>query len=274
MLARAGTENFPVALRALPAALRRDLLAIYGFARLADTLGDEVEGDRLARLDALEMELDRAFEGRATHPLLQRMQGTLRSGRLSRQPLADLIQANRQDQRVHRYGSWQDLRGYCALSADPVGRLVLEALGESTPEKVAWSDAICTALQLAEHLQDVREDFEAGRVYLPAEDMTRFGVGESMLAASPAPGSLRRLLEFEAARARRLLRLGEPLVGHVRSPGRLAVAGFVAGGHAALDALARAGFDPSGGAPRARRRDVLRHVLALLWRTRRLGGRR
>ncbi len=257
-----------MALRVLPGGFRRDLLAIYGFARLADTLGDEVEGDRLALLDALEAELDRAFQGRATHPLLRRLQATLGSGRVTREPLANLIEANRRDQKVHRYASWEALRGYCALSADPVGRLVLEVLGEATPEKVAWSDAICSALQVAEHLQDLREDYEAGRIYLPADDMTRFGCSEAMLAAAPAPGNLRRLVAFEAARARRLLRQGEPLVGHVGAPGRLAVAGFVAGGHAALDALVRAGFDASRGAPKARRGDVLRHALSLLWRTR------
>ncbi len=252
----------------LPEAFRRDLLAIYGFARLADTLGDEVEGDRLARLDALEAELDRAFEGRATHPLLQSLQGPIRAGRVSRAPLVALIDANRQDQRVYRYASWNELRGYCALSANPVGRLVLEVLGEATPEKVAWSDAICTALQLAEHLQDVREDFASGRVYLPLEDMERFDCHEGMLAAAPAPGRLRRLIAFEVSRARRLLLEGEPLLGHGAHPGRLAVAGFTAGGHAALDAVTRADFDPSGGAPPARRVDVLRHLVRLLWRTR------
>ncbi len=117
VLARADGENFPVALRLLPRELRRDLLALYGFARLADTLGDEAEGDREALLDALETELDLAFEGRATHPLLRRLEPTLRSHSLPARPFRRLVEANRRDQRVQRYPSFAELRGYCALSA-------------------------------------------------------------------------------------------------------------------------------------------------------------
>ena len=170
-MARARFENFPVALRWLPAQLRRDLLALYGFARLADDLGDEVEGDRLACLDALERDLERAFEGTARHPLLRRLTPTLRAHSLPREPFRSLIEANRRDQKVHRYETFDALLGYCALSANPVGHLVLHVAGAATSENLELSDAICTALQIVEHLQDVAEDQAAGRVYLPAADL-------------------------------------------------------------------------------------------------------
>jgi squalene synthase HpnC len=266
LLARAAGENFPVAPRWLPRRLREDLMAIYGFARLADELGDEAGGDRLALLDALAGDLAQAAEGRAAHPLVRRLEPALRSGRLPAAPFERLIEANRLDQRVRRYDTWAQLQGYCALSASPVGELVLHALDAATPERIACSDRVCTALQLLEHCQDVAEDRARGRVYLPAEDLARFGVGPGDLDAHPAPPGLRNLVGFEVTRARALLDAAEPLVASLRGAGALAVAGFAAGGRAAADALARARFDPSGGAPRPRRRDTVRHAAALLWR--------
>src|SRR5437867_1401823 len=142
VMARAQGENFPVASRLLPRRVRAHLLAIYGFARLVDELGDAAPGDRMAALDWLEAELDRAFEGSAQHPLLVRLQRTLRDCALPREPFARLIDANRIDQRVERYDTWEQLRGYCALSANPVGELVLRVLGAATPERIALSDSI------------------------------------------------------------------------------------------------------------------------------------
>jgi squalene synthase HpnC len=164
-----------------------------------------------------------------------------------------LIEANRLDQRVSRYATWEELRGYCALSADPVGELVLGVLGSATPERVALSDSICTALQLTEHCQDVAEDLARGRVYLPAEDLARFGCTVGDLAAAHAGEPLREVLAFEVARARGLLRDGAPLIGELPGRARFALAGFVAGGRAALDAIERAGYDVLPGPPRAGR---------------------
>jgi squalene synthase HpnC len=260
VMARARTENFPVASRVLPRRVRSHLLALYGFARLVDELGDSAAGDRLQALDWLEHELDRAFEGRAEHPLLVRLQPTLRQCALPREPFVRLIEANRVDQRVSRYATWQELRGYCALSADPVGELVLGVLGSATPERVALSDSICTALQLTEHCQDVAEDLARGRVYLPGEDLARFGCTIEELSAAHASGALRDVLAFEVARARGLLRDGAPLIGELRGRARLALAGFVAGGRAALDAIEGAGYDVLPGPPRAGHR---RRLLAL-----------
>jgi squalene synthase HpnC len=251
VMARARTENFPVASRVLPRRVRSHLLALYGFARLVDELGDSAAGERLDALDWLQAELDRAYEGRAEHPLLIALTPTLRACELPREPFERLIEANRLDQRVSRYATWEQLRGYCALSADPVGELVLAVLGLASPERIALSDSICTALQLTEHCQDVAEDLAGGRIYLPAEDLERFGCSAEELADAHAGRPLREVLAFEVARARDLLAEGAPLIGELRGRPRLAVAAFVAGGRAALDAIERAGYDVLAGPPRA-----------------------
>jgi 15-cis-phytoene synthase len=252
VMGRASGENFPVASRVLPRRVRAHLLALYGFARLTDELGDSAEGDRLAALEELERDLDRAYRGEARHPLLVRLQPTLRACSLPREPFVRLIEANRVDQRVRSYDTWEQLRGYCELSANPVGELVLHVFGLATPARIRRSDAICTALQLAEHCQDVAEDRDRGRVYLPAEDLARFGASASDLSAPHAGEPLRRTIAFEIARARELLREGASLLDEM--PGlreRLAIAAFLAGGRAALDAIERAGCDVLAGAPRA-----------------------
>jgi squalene synthase HpnC len=272
VMARAGGENFSVASRLLPRRVRSQLLAVYGFARLADEVGDALPGDRLAALDWLEQDLDRAFAGKAQHPLLVRLQATVRECALPREPFARLIAANRLDQRVSRYETWEQLRAYCALSADPVGELVLHIFAAASPENIALSDSICTALQLTEHCQDVAEDLAAGRVYLPAEDLRRFGCTLEHLAktcsaaGSPMPEPLRAVIAFEVARARELLRAGRPLIGRLGGRGRLAVAAFVAGGEAALGAIERAGYDVRAGAPRAGSARRLAALLGLLTR--------
>jgi squalene synthase HpnC len=266
VMARAGSENFPVASRVLPAAVRGDLLAVYGFARLVDELGDSIgppptslaspaptvppaPADRLAALDWLEGELDRAFAGAASHPLMVRLQATIAARSLPRGPFERLIEANRLDQHKHRYKTWEELRGYCALSADPVGELVLGILDSATPEKVRLSDSICTALQLTEHCQDVAEDLAAGRVYLPQEDLDRFGCTVESLAAAHAEQPVRAVLAFEVERARALFDAGAPLLAALRGRPRFAVAAFLEGGRAALTAIERAGYDVLGGAP-------------------------
>lgn len=255
VMERASRENFPVALRLLGYREREQLLAVYGFARLVDELGDEIDGDRLAALDWLQAELGRAFEGRAEHPLLVRLQQTLAVHPLPQEPFVRLIEANRTDQRVTRYQSFEQLLSYCALSANPVGELVLAVFDLLTPERIARSDEICTALQLAEHWQDVAEDHRRGRVYIPAEDLHRFGVpAEGLLALDRAGRArMRALIEFEVTRARGLLRAGEPLLDTLKGRPKLAVAGFVSGGRAALDAIERTGFEVLDGPPRATR---------------------
>jgi squalene synthase HpnC len=266
IMARAATENFPVASRLLPARLRTHLLAIYGFARLVDELGDEAPGDRLAALDWLSDELDRAFTGTATHPLLQALAPTIMACGLSREPFARLIEANRVDQRIGSYDTWSALLAYCHLSADPVGELVLQVFGAATPERIALSNAVCTALQLTEHWQDIREDLARARVYVPLEDLARHGCSIEDLAAERVSERLRRVLALEAARTAALFREGDALAASLHGWQRLAVAGYAGGGRAALDALARADYEVLALTPRPTRRRTLGAIVRVLVR--------
>ncbi|MER7003181.1 squalene synthase HpnC [Dactylosporangium sp. NPDC000555] len=270
---RAGDENFPVALRILPRTTRRHLHALYRYARFVDDLGDEplpgaTAADRTARLDAFEAEVHRLFDGhRIEHPVLCALAPTVAACRLPAGPLLRLIEANRVDQIVTRYTTFEELVGYCSLSADPVGELVLHVFGQADPTRIALSDRICTALQIIEHLQDVAEDHRRGRVYLPGADLDRFGVRDSDLAAATASGALRALVRFEAGRARDRLDGGAPLIAALHGWARAAVAGYLAGGYATLRALQRSGYDPLPGPPRPRRRDIATSWLALMVRS-------
>jgi squalene synthase HpnC len=266
IMARAATENFPVASRLLPSAARAHLLAIYGFARLVDQLGDDEPGDRLAALDWLEAELDRAFAGTARHPVMVALTPTIRACGLEREPFERLIEANRLDQRVQRYATWEELLGYCHLSADPVGELVLGVFGAATTERIARSDDICTALQLTEHWQDVREDLARGRVYLPLEELERGGCTVEDLTAPRVGEPLRGVLAFVAGRTARLYERGEPLVASLHGWQRLALAGYVGGGRAALGALAAARYEVLAGSPRPSRRRTTGAIVRVLLR--------
>jgi squalene synthase HpnC len=284
VLDKAARENFPVAPFFLPRAWRADLMAVYGFARLVDDIGDGdlppggddaawlglppgSAGDRLVMLDAFQADLLRAFHGEDPgHPLLRAVRPVVERHRLDPAPFLGLIEANRQDQKVSRYATYQSLLDYCELSANPVGRLVLAVTGTTTPERVRRSDAVCTALQIVEHLQDVSEDLARGRIYLPAEDMVRFGVGECDLAAPPASDAVRDLVAYEAARAGELLNEGTALVGSVHGRLRLLLAGFVAGGRAALAAIAGTRYEVLPGPPKATKLRVLREVGSILRR--------
>jgi squalene synthase HpnC len=256
VMAQAREENFPVASRFLPAPQRRQLLAIYGVARLIDDVGDESPGDRGRLLDWLDGEIDLVFAaGRPEHPAMRELAAVVAQSPLPEQPFRALVQANRQDQEVTRYETFDQLLGYCRLSAAPVGELVLHIFGAATPDRLAQSERICAGLQVVEHIQDVSEDYSRGRIYMPGVDMRRFGCGEAELAAPRASASLRALLAFEAGRAATLLDEGAPLALTLPPRPRVALACFVAGGRAALHALAKASYDvcPYPTRPRTRR---------------------
>ncbi len=226
--ALAGAENFPVALRLLPAAYRRHLMAVYVFARTVDDAGDEAPAaDRLRLLDELEADVGLLYAagGRAELAAVRGLAPTVTQCGIDAAALLDLIQANRQDQQVTRYQSFDDLLGYCRLSANPVGRMVLHVFGRFSADRAELSDRICTALQLAEHWQDVAEDLRMGRIYLPADDLAAHGCTEADLAAAHAGPHVRALLAAEVDRTRALLDSGAPLVGTLRGAARLAVAG-------------------------------------------------
>ena len=282
VLDKAADENFPVAPFFLPRAWREDLMAVYGYARLVDDIGDAdldrgaaharylgadpgAAGDSLALLDAFEADLKKVFAGQEPgHPLLRALVPTVRRRGLTPEPFLALIAANRQDQLVKRYETYDDLVAYCELSANPVGRLVLAITDTATPERVRLSDSVCTALQIVEHLQDVREDLGRDRVYLPAEDMVRFHVQERDLAVPTAGASVRALVAYEAERARCLLNEGTPLVGSVHGRLKLLLAGFVAGGRAAVAAIAAAGYDVLPRPPKPTKPRLVREVGAVL----------
>jgi squalene synthase HpnC len=247
VMVQARSENFPVASVLLPRRVRSHLLALYGFARLVDDVGDEAEGDRLALLDELETDLARVWGGAPRHPLLARLQPTVTERQLPIEPFRGLIEANRRDQLIHRHETFEQLMDYCALSAATIGELVLRIFQAATHDRLALSNQVCSALQLVEHWQDVGEDYGNGRIYLPAEDLRRFGVQEDDLAAPTAGPALRRLMAFEVERARGMLdAAGPPLARSLRGRFRLAVWLFVGGGRSALGAIQRADYDVLG----------------------------
>jgi squalene synthase HpnC len=240
-------------------------MSFYGYARLVDDLGDEATGDRTQLLDLIESDLDRTYAGLEPEiPAIRELATTIRACDIPADPFRRLIQANRQDQVISRYERFADLVGYCELSANPVGHLVLYAFGAATPERMALSDRICTALQLIEHWQDVVEDYARGRIYLPLDDLARFGCAESELAGPPISDAVLDLMAFETDRAATWLDDGAPLVSTLSGYARIATAGYVGGGRATIAAITESGYDVFRSVPRPRPRRVAREALRLL----------
>jgi squalene synthase HpnC len=255
--ARARGENFPVASVLAPRWARPHLRAVYGFARLVDNLGDEAAGDRSTLLDALEGEL----EGPPHSEIMRRLHGTIATRGLPLEPFRRLIEANRIDQVKTRYETWDELRDYCTYSADPVGRLVLAVYGRAGErELLARSDSVCTGLQLVNFLQDPPRDLALGRVYLPQEDLRRFGVVDEDFRG-PLTDAIASLLRFEAERAKSLLAQGFPLADALGGRPVLSVALYARGGLAAIAALERAGWDVFTSRPAPSRRTFVRLTL-------------
>ena len=249
-------ENFPVASWVLPPHLREPVAAIYAFARSADDIADEGEAgtdERLRRLDSYRRELDVLAAGATSaSPLFQRLGRTIAAQGLPLAPFADLLDAFRQDVVKQRYADFDELKDYCRRSANPVGRLMLRLFRADSEQNLAWSDAICTALQLINHWQDAAIDAARGRIYLPQEDLARFGVSEAQLQVHSCDGAWRELLAFEVARARALMLAGSPLGRAL--PGRigLELRLIVAGGLRILEKIEAVHYDVF------RRRPVLR----------------
>ena len=247
-------ENFTVVSWFLPRELHAPMFAVYAFCRYTDDLGDEAEGDRLALLDEWETELRSAFGGSPRHPISVALADLAERKPLEPEPFLRLIEANRLDQTKTRYADFQEVLGYCELSANPVGEMVLALWEISDAERRALSDATCTALQLANHWQDVRRDWQAGRLYLPLEDLQRFGVSEEQLAEQIAERrggrAFRELMRFQVDRAEAYFRRGEALVRLV--PRELAVdlRLFSDGGRAVLRAIAAQDYDVLAARPR------------------------
>jgi squalene synthase HpnC len=236
-------ENFSVVSWLLPRALRPHMYAVYAYCRGVDDLGDEAEGDRLALLDEWEAELRRCYEGTPRDIRFVALRETIRTFDIPPEPFLRLIEANRRDQTLSRYRTFAELQEYCSYSANPVGHLVLHLFGYRDDKRRRLSDATCTALQLANFWQDVSRDLEKGRIYIPLDDMERFGYSEAELLARRDNESFRRLIAFQVQRTRGLFREGLRLVPQVRGRLRLDLRLFSLGGLAVLDAIERMDYD-------------------------------
>ena len=261
-LARTHYENFTVISWLLPADKRDHLSAIYAFCRSADDLGDEYQGDRLAALDEWEAALRRCYESTPFHPYMVALQDTIRRFDLPIDPFLRLIDANRMDQTTKRHRTFEDLEYYCDHSANPVGHLVLYVLGYRDEERRRLADFTCTALQLANFWQDVARDYRMGRIYIPLEDMERFGYTERELAQGLVTESFRSLMRFEVERARGLFRRGLDLVDTLDGRFKLDVALFTKGGLSILDAIERQDYDVLSRRPVVTRATKLRLMAA------------
>jgi squalene synthase HpnC len=244
-LAESHYENFHVATWFLPKGLRPHFQSIYAYCRISDDLGDEV-GDAqqsLALLDFWNNELDACYQGVTHHPVFVALAETIRVCNIPKTPFADLLVAFRQDQTVTRYRTMQDVFGYCRNSANPVGHLVLYVCGYREPELFTLSDFTCTALQLANFWQDVREDYLRHRIYLPLEDMERFGVSEEQVRDRRFSQEFRNLMEHEVAFAQNLFEAGLPLLHQVDKEIAVDIALFSRGGQEILRAIRKQNYD-------------------------------
>ena len=241
--ARSHYENFTIASRFMPKELLPHISAIYAYCRGVDDLGDEAEGDRLALLNQWAADFETCYSGDPDAPRLRALQHTIRMFDLEPAPFRDLIEANRMDQVRRRYETFEDVLNYCRHSANPVGRLYLALLGHRDADRLAFSDATCTALQLANFWQDVRRDYDMGRIYIPLEDLRRFGYTEEELAARKYTPSFRGLMAFQVARTRQLFAEGLPLVDMLKGMPRLHVKLFSLGGMRVLDAIEGQRYD-------------------------------
>jgi squalene synthase HpnC len=265
-LAESHYENFHVATWFLPKALKPHFHAIYAYCRVSDDLGDEV-GDPAIALALLEMwghELDACYEGHARHPVFVALKETIRACSIPKEPFSDLLTAFRQDQTVSRYRTMQDVLEYCRYSANPVGRLVLYACGYADGERFRLSDATCSALQLANFWQDVRVDFLKNRVYLPQEDMKRFGVSDEVIVQGIATPAFRALLDYEVDFARRFFEEGLPLIGMVSRDLAIDLDLFSRGGLQILSAIERQDYDVLSARPAIPKRTKLALALRAL----------
>jgi squalene synthase HpnC len=254
-------ENFPVASLLLPARLRPAVESVYAFARSADDLADEGDAEPRQRLEALaayEAALDRIERREPSQsPLFAALAKTVAEHDLPIQPLRDLLSAFKQDVVTTRYPTFDTLLDYCRRSANPVGLLMLHLYRAATPDNVRDSDAICTALQIINFWQDVAIDWDKQRIYLPQEDMLRFGVSVAHLDTRRSDDAWRALMRFEVERARSLLLSGAPLA--LRLPGRIGweLRLVIQGGLRILERLDAAGYDVFRRRPRLRAPDWL-----------------
>lgn len=276
-LARSHYENFSVASWFLPGHLRQHFFNVYAYCRISDDLGDEI-GDAAVSLQLLnewESELNACSEGVPRHPVFVALAGTMREFEIPKQEFTNLLTAFRQDQMTTRYETFGDLLGYCRNSANPVGHLVLYLCGYRDAERQQLSDYTCTALQLANFWQDVSVDFAKGRIYLPLEDLRRFGVSEEDIRNSENTSAFREMMRFEVARAREWFTQGLPLVKKVDRKLGTDIELFSLGGVEILNAIVRQDYAVLGCRPAISKARKLALVVRALLRpiTPKLGAR-
>src|SRR5438105_7050571 len=244
-LARSHYENFSVATFFLPKHLEQHFFNVYAYCRISDDLGDEVGNveQSLALLDAWEAELNACYAGSPRHPVFVALAGTVREFNIPKQEFADLLTAFRRDQTITRFPTFNDVLDYCKYSANPVGHLVLYLVGYSDAERQKLSDFTCTALQLANFWQDVSADYTKGRIYIPLEDMQRFGVTEQDISLRRATPQFIELMKFEVARAREWFGNGLPLVQKISPDLALDIELFSRGGQEILNAIEKQSYD-------------------------------
>lgn len=262
-------ENFTVVSRLIPRHLRQPFCNVYAYCRWSDDLADKSQSIEQASclLDWWGQQLDAAFAGEASHPVFVALKETIREFDLPKRPLADLLVAFRRDQEQTRYETMEDLLTYCEKSANPVGRIVLLLGRAATAENVRLSDSICTGLQLANFWQDVRRDYDRGRIYIPQEICRRHGWDAARFAAGKCDDAFRRILAPLVEQADVMLMAGQPLVDTVGRDLGLAVRLFISGGRAILAAIARSGYDVWSRRPVVGRLTKLRLALAALWQS-------
>ncbi len=272
---RSHYENFTVASRLLPRRLLPHFFAIYAWCRWADDLADEMADadESLALLDWWHDELVRCYAGEAEHPVYVALSATIRQFEIPPEPFERLLVAFRQDQRVTRYATADDVLAYCRNSANPVGRLVLYLAGAHDEVRGTLADSVCTGLQLVNFCQDVARDWNKGRIYLPQETLARAGYDEAMFARGECNGAFREAMQVEVDRAERYLRAGEPLVERMPRALRLDVALFAAGGLAIARAIRRIDFDIWHRRPVLSKATQLRLLAGCWWRTARMNGK-
>jgi len=243
-LAKTHYENFTVGSWLLPRGKRQHVFNLYAYARTVDDLGDEFEGDRLAALDDFERKLRRCHAGDpGDEPLFAALAPTIREFEIPIEPFLKLIEANRMDQRRKRHPTIEDLIFYCDFSANPCGHLFLYVFGYRDRARQSLADCTCTALQLTNFWQDLAVDYRAGRIYLPLEDLKRFGYAEEDLAGSVVNDAFRELMRFEIGRTRELFTRGLALAGHVEGAVRTDIRLFTKGGLKILEAIEESDFD-------------------------------
>jgi squalene synthase HpnC len=250
-LARSHYENFSVASWFLPRRLRQDFFNVYAYCRISDDLGDEV-GDTNASLELLDQwqrELDACYEGSPKHPVFVALGETVRKFDIPKHEFSDLLIAFRQDQTITRFETFGDVLAYCKYSANPVGHLVLYLCGYRDAERQQLSNFTCTALQLANFWQDVSVDYEKDRIYLPLEDLRRFGVTEDDIARQQNTPAFSEMMKFEVERARDWFRQGMPLVEKVDRELAIDLDLFSRGGVEILNAIEKQDFAVLGNRP-------------------------